>query len=71
MSQNDRKASVAKPSSAKGGPRLESLPRIAVSSKPAPSRKAASAPDAAYGVNSAKKLTEAFAVKRHLTKTAQ
>ena len=70
MNQNDHKPSVAKPSGVKGGPLLEGLPRIVVSSGSAPSKKAASAADAAYGITSAKKLTEAFAVKRHLTNNA-
>ena len=70
MNQSDRKPTVAKPSGLKGGPLLERLPTIAVSPRSAPSKRAASASDAAYGITSSKELSEAFAVKRHLTKSA-
>lgn len=70
MNQSERKPSIAKAADVKGGPLFEKLPRIAVSAGSAPSKKAASAADAAYGITSAKQLTEAFAVKRHLPKSA-
>ena len=68
MRQSDRKSVAGKLAGMKGGLLLEELSRIVVPSDPAPNRKAASAADFAYGITSAKKLGEAFTVKRHLAK---
>ena len=70
MNQSEGKPSIAKPSNVKGGPLFEGLPKIAVSPRSAPSKKANTAVDAAYGITTAKELTDAFAVKRGLAKSA-
>lgn len=68
MSQNELKTMIVKPSKVKVGPLLSKLPRLTVTARAAPNRKAAESVNAAYGITTAKKLTEAFAVKSNLTK---
>jgi hypothetical protein len=62
MSQNEPKGTI-KPSDLDVGPELAKLPRLTITKRAAPSKKAAMAPGVAYSVTSIRKATEAFAVK--------